>query len=181
MSGVRQLPSEELSGAEVAELRALLDFAFIHDEDGAFLDSDWDHALGGRHFLFEADGRIVSHAAVVERDIHVGGRLLRTGYVEAVGTLPAEHGRGYGTAVMRQANAWILANFELGALGTGSHGFYTRLGWQTWRGPSFVRTPEGDAPTPDDDGYIMVLATPSSPALDLDAPISCAWRVGDVW
>ena len=35
--------------------------------------------------------------------------------------------------------------------------------------------------TPDEDGYIMVLRTPSSPAMDLDAAISCAWRLGDVW
>jgi aminoglycoside 2'-N-acetyltransferase I len=75
----------------------------------------------------------------------------------------------------------IRERFELGALGTGEHGFYTRLGWRTWLGPSSVITPDGERPTPEDDGYIMVLPTPSSPPLDLTAPIACEWRRGDVW
>ena len=66
-------------------------------------------------------------------------------------------------------------------LGTGRHRFYERLGWQTWRGPTSVRAPEGMQRTPDEDGYILVLTTPSSPPLDPAAPISCDWRVGDVW
>ena len=38
--------------------------------------------------LLEIDGQIVAHAAVVEREIHIGDRTLRTGYVEAVATAP---------------------------------------------------------------------------------------------
>lgn len=47
--------------------------------------------------------------------------------------------------------------------------------------PSFVRTVDGTRRTPDEDGYILVLATPLSPTLALAAPISCDWRPGDVW
>ena len=54
-------------------------------------------------------------------------------------------------------------------------------GWRTWAGPTSVRTAEGTQQTPDEDGYILVLETPSSPALDLAAGISCEWRSGDVW
>ncbi len=68
---------------------------------------------------------------------------------------------------MRDVSGYIVDRFELGALGTGVHGFYERLGWRTWTGPSTVRMPDGDRPTPDDDGYLMVLATPSTP------PIAC--------
>lgn len=82
---------------------------------------------------------------------------------------------------MRDVGAYITERFELGALGTGSHGFYERLGWATWRGPAFVRTAEGERRTPDEEGYIMVLRTPSTPTLDLAARISCDWRPGDVW
>ena len=82
---------------------------------------------------------------------------------------------------MAEVDAIIRDEFELGVLGTGSHAFYERLGWQTWRGPSFVRTPDGPQPTPDDDGYLMVLETPRTRPLDLDASISCGWRPGDVW
>jgi hypothetical protein len=44
-----------------------------------------------------------------------------------------------------------------------------------------VRTPDGERPTPDDDGYIMVLETPTTPPLDLAAQITCEERPGDVW
>jgi aminoglycoside 2'-N-acetyltransferase I len=144
-------------------------------------EDDWKHALGGTHFILELDGRIVAHASVVERELRVGGRTLRTGYVEAVATTPDRQGKGLGSLLMDDVTAWIRDRFELGALGTGRHSFYERLGWRTWAGPSSVRTPNGDRQTPDDDGYILVLATPSSPALDLSAPICCDWRAGDVW
>lgn len=177
---LRSLPTAALSATELAALRALMDEAFAGDEHGGFDDDDWDHALGGTHVLAEEDGRIVGHAAVVERDIRVAGRPLRTGYVEAVATAVDRQGGGIGTAVMREV-ATHLAGYELGALGTGSHGFYHRLGWETWRGPSSVRSEAGEAATPEEDGYILVLRTPRSPPLDLDEPISCEWRPGDAW
>ena len=84
---------------------------------------------------------------------------------------------------MRDVDAYLDDHYALGLLGTGSHHFYERLGWQTWRGPSSVRgKKEGETPTPDDDGYLMALRTGSSPPdLDPDAPISCDWRPGEVW
>jgi aminoglycoside 2'-N-acetyltransferase I len=78
-------------------------------------------------------------------------------------------------------NDVIRTGFELGALGTGVHAFYERLGWITWRGPASVRTETGIIRTPDEDGYILVLPTPTSPPLDPTVPISCEWRAGDVW
>jgi aminoglycoside 2'-N-acetyltransferase I len=177
---LRQVPTAVLMSAEVDEIRAILFAAFGDDPEEAFTEHDWDHALGGTHVVADLGGRIVAHASVVPREIHVGGRPLATGYVEAVAVQPGEQGRGLGTAVMRVA-AEIVAGYELGALGTGERGFYERLGWRTWLGPSSVRTDDGERATPDDDGYLMVLATPTSPPLDLDAPISCEWRPGDVW
>lgn len=164
----------------MAAIRAILWAAFPPGEEG-FTEDDWQHALGGTHFLLEIDGAIAAHGSVVERELHVGGVPLRTGYVEAVATDPARQGRGLGTRLMTDVNAHIRAEFEVGALGTGSHHFYERLGWMTWQGPSSVRTAHGLERTPDEDGYILVLATPASPALDLHAPISCEWRPGDVW
>ena len=177
---IRSLATGQLTPAEVAALQGLMAEAFAADEHGGFTDDDWAHALGGIHVLADDGGRIVSHASVVARDIHVGGRPLRTGYVEAVATAVDRQGHGIGTAVMRTV-ASHLDTYELGALGTGSHGFYERLGWVTWRGPSSVRTTDGERPTPEEDGYIMVLRTPLTPPLDLDAPISCEWRPGDAW
>ena len=178
---LRELRSDELTDAEVREIRDLMDAAFAGDEHGGFAEDDWQHAIGGRHFVLERAGEILAHASVVPREIRIDGRPLRTGYVEAVATAPAHQRTGLGTRVMHAVGDHIAAAYELGALGTGSHGFYERLGWRTWEGPSSVRTANGERPTPNEDGYIMVLATPASPPLDPGLPISCEWRPGDVW
>ena len=178
---LRRLRTIELTPAEVVEIRRLLDAAFWDDEEERFTQSDWDHSVGGVHFVLDDDGPIVSHASVVERELHVAGRPFRTGYVEAVATAPDRQGRGFGTMVMRDATAYVRDTFELGALGTGEQGFYARLGWTVWPGPSSVRTDEAERRTPDEDGYIMVLLTPASVDVDPAAGISCEWRPGDVW
>lgn len=177
---VRRVTTDDLTPTEVSALRALLWAAFPPGEEG-FTEDDWEHALGGMHFLVDDDGGIAAHASVVERELHVAGRPVRTGYVEAVATTPGSQGRGLGSLVMRDVTAYVRDGYELGALGTGLHGFYERLGWETWRGPTSVRTDRGEQRTPDEDGYILVLRTPTSPELDLTAPISCEWRIGDVW
>ena len=177
---LRRIATGELTATEVEAIRTVLWAAFGDDPEGAMTEHDWQHALGGIHVVAEADGPIVAHASVVPRELHIADRPLRTGYVEAVGVEPGRQGSGIGTAVMREVAA-IVEPYELGALGTAQHHFYERLGWRTWRGPSSVRTPSGERPTPDEDGYIMVLATETSPALDFDAPISCDWRSGDAW
>jgi aminoglycoside 2'-N-acetyltransferase I len=179
-SRLRQLPTDALAADELGTIRALMDTAF-GTGDEAFNDDDWAHALGGQHFVLDLDGQILSHASVVERVLEIGGRPYRTGYVEAVATAPNLQGQGHGSIVMEAATEHIRETFELGALGTGRHAFYQRLGWQTWLGPAFVRGPEGPQRTPDDEGYILVLRTPSSPPFELIEPISCDWRPGDVW
>jgi aminoglycoside 2'-N-acetyltransferase I len=178
---LRRLPTHQITESDIAALRELLWAAFATDVDGEFTEDDWQHALGGVHFVLEVGGMIQGHAAVVERELHVANMPLRTGYVEAVAITPGRQRSGLGTVVMAEVSRHVAGEYELGALGTGSQAFYERLGWQTWRGPSSVRTAHGEVPTPADDGYIMVLPTPRSPALDFDAPISCEWRAGDVW
>jgi aminoglycoside 2'-N-acetyltransferase I len=178
---LRRVPTDELSETDVAAVRAILWAAFA-DDDGGMTEEDWDHARGGVHVLAEQAGRIVAHAAVVERDIRIAGRPVRTGYVEAVAVDPGLQRSGLGSAVMGDVAAIIIGEFELGALGTGSPEFYERLGWRRWRGPTSVRTDDGERMTPDEDGGILVLETSRTPGpLDLDAPISCEWRPGDVW
>lgn len=180
MTVVRRVTSDDLRPHELDALRALFEAAWT-DEDDRFSDEDWDHTLGGIHFVIEEDGRIVSHASVVERELHTGRHRLGTGYVEAVATEPSHQRHGLSTAVMREAGTYIDRTFQLGALGTGLHAFYERLGWIVWKGPTAVRTDARIVPTPEEDGYVLVRLTPSSPDSDLSAPISCEWRAGDVW
>lgn len=178
---IRRLPTAQLTAAEIDAIHELLRAAFEGDEHGGFTEEDWQHSVGGQHFLLEVDGKIIAHASVVQRELNVGGTPIRTGYVEAVATAPGHQRKGYGTAVMSAVERHLTENFDLGALGTGSQAFYVRLGWQIWRGPTYVRTRTGTQRTADEDGYILILATPTSPALDLSDPISCEWRPGDVW
>src|SRR5258708_39864412 len=91
---LRRLGTDELKPAEVDALRRLLTIAFGDDEEDRFSDEDWQHATGGTHFVLEIDGVPVTHASVVEREIHVDGRPPRTGYVEAGAPLPERPGAG---------------------------------------------------------------------------------------
>jgi aminoglycoside 2'-N-acetyltransferase I len=177
---VTLVPTGALTAAAKSAIRTLL-WAAFDDPDDAMTEDDWQHALGGVHFVAEADGEIVAYASVSERALEVDGRPVRSGYVEAVATAVGHQGRGIGSQVMREVNAYIRDRFELGALGTGRHRFYERLGWLTWKGPTSVRTADGPRRAPDEDGYILVLPTPTSPELNLAAPISCDQRPGDSW
>jgi aminoglycoside 2'-N-acetyltransferase I len=178
---LRRVPTAGLTTAETTAIRAMLEAAFGSDDEERFGKDDWDHAVGGVHFVLDVDGEVVGHASVVERVLHVGDHPLRTGYVEAVASAIGHQGAGFGSLLIADVNDYVRDGFELGALGTGRHHFYERLGWLIWKGPSSVRTSDGTHRTPDEDGFILVLPTPSSPPLDVTAPISCDWRPGDVW
>jgi aminoglycoside 2'-N-acetyltransferase I len=178
---IRLVPSDELRPDEEAALRELFDEAWSDDEEGGFTEQDWGHAVGGVHVIAEADGRKVAHASVVERELHTAGHHLPTGYVEAVATRPSHQRQGLGSLVIGAAGELIDRTYRLGALATGVVGFYEKLGWVAWRGPTSVRTDAGLVRTADEDGNVFVRLTPTSPELDLAAPISCEWRPGDVW
>jgi aminoglycoside 2'-N-acetyltransferase I len=127
------------------------------------------------------DGGVVSHAAVVPRELDVGGRPVDAGYVEAVATAPARQGEGLGTMAMQQLGSVLREHHEMGALSTGAHAFYERLGWERWRGPTSVRRGGGLERTPDEDDGVMVLRYGPSATLDLRASLSCEERAGDDW
>ena len=84
---------------------------------------------------------------------------------------------------MAQLGEFLAPRFELGALSAATriHGFYGRLGWKPWRGPTAVIVEGALEPTPQDDGGVLILETPTTGALDLDATLACDWREGDVW
>jgi aminoglycoside 2'-N-acetyltransferase I len=178
---IRRLSTSEVDRADLVAARTLLISAFGPTLEERFTTTDWDHSLGGTHFLADIDGSIVAHASVIERQIEIGGLPLRTGYVEAVAVAPGRQGQGIGSTLMEDVDAFIDERFELGVLGTGRIAFYERLGWTPWQGQAFVRTPSGLKRTPDEEGFILVRSTPTTPSLDRGASISCDWRPGDVW
>jgi aminoglycoside 2'-N-acetyltransferase I len=164
----------DLAGPELAEIRALLDAAFVD-----FSDHDWEHGLGGQHGLVRVSGVLVAHGALVQRRVLVGGRSLRAGYVEAVAVHPDHRRQGHAATVMAALEELAPA-YDLLALSASEAGvpLYEARGWQPWRGPTSVLGPNGPEPTPDDDGSVYVLGGQD---VDRDAPIACDWREGDVW
>ncbi len=79
------------------------------------------------------------------------------------------------TALERLAPAYDLLALSASDAGVP---FYEARGWSLWRGPTSVISPEGVVPTPDDDGAVYVLGGTD---IDLDGPLACDWRDGDVW
>ncbi len=158
-------------------LEQLWDAAF----DGDFDVTDAEHAFGGVHAILLASGVPIAHASVVPRDIRIGVRTFRCGYVEGVAVAPTEQGHGHGTCVMGLLATVLRERYEIGALGTGEHAFYERLGWERWQGPSYVLTGSGPIRSEEEDDGIMVLRLEASADVDLAEPITCEDRPGDAW
>ena len=142
--------------------------AAVIDLCNAANDTDAFHELfelipsGGTHALVYRDEQLVSHAVVTTRWAQPEGcPILRTGYLDAVATLPAEQGRGHASAALRRL-AVALQAWQIGCLQTDVSGFYQRLGWELWRGPLAGRGEDGPIPTPDQTG-VMILRVPSTP------------------
>jgi aminoglycoside 2'-N-acetyltransferase I len=177
---LRTAASESLDEDVREVLRELWRAAF-----GDFAPEDEEHAWGGLHVLALDAGRVVSHACVVPRTLLVDGEEYAAGYVEAVATLPSRQGQGLGTEVMRLLDSRLAERYELGALSTGVHEFYEQLGWERWRGPSYVLRQVGEEAvldrTEEEDDGLMVLRTSHSSGLDLTAAIVCHERPGDDW
>lgn len=175
---VRRVLTPDLTAADLAELLDLLQACW---PEGDFTADDAAHAMGGLHWLAEVRGRIVGHASVVPRTLEVDGVPMSTGYVEAVATHPDCRRRGVASRLMALASRHIAETFELGALSTDIHPVYERVGWERWRGPTYVRTPAGPMRTPDEDEGIMILRTRRTPSLAGTEALSCEWRAGDAW
>ena len=182
MTGVlRVAQTEDLQPEELSSLTALCEAAF-----GEPFERAWQQVGPGIHVFAEAEGRAIAHAMVIDRRLYLGHEpdlALDVGYVEHVASLPELQGGGHGTRVMREIGRIIGDEYVLGALATGSSGFYQRLGWQTWQGPTFVRMPDGErVRSAEEDGNVMVLRTSRTPMpLDLAGPVAVDWRAEDPW
>lgn len=169
---------DDLPPTLLAAVRRMVWAAF---GDGGFAEEDWQHTFGGRRVL-ALDGEVpVGHAAVVPRLLQVGGRPVRTGYVEGVATAPDRHGTGVGSSVMTAAADIVRADYEMGALSTSRQTFYGRLGWERWLGATYVRDGANLVRTAEEDDGVMVLRHGVSADVDLTADLSCEARTGDDW
>lgn len=138
--------------------------------------ADFFAALPGAvHLLLYEDDLLASHVCWVERRLQQAGREpVRTAYVEAVATEPGMQGKGYATRLMQELAERIQV-YPFAFLSPADTTLYTRLGWLPWRGPLFVRTPNGLEAAPDEHAlYLPTHATPEW--LNPDDPLSCEWR-----
>lgn len=175
------LHTDELGADLTGDLIALCEAAF-----GEPFAAAWEQVGPGLHVIAEMAGQPVAHAQIVDRRLYQGHEAdlaMDVGYVESVATRPDAQRRGHATAVMRRVGEIIAEEYAMGGLATGNNAFYERLGWETWRGPVGVRMPDGErVHDPGEDGHVMVLRTPRSPAdLSLDAPVFVDWRAGNPW
>jgi aminoglycoside 2'-N-acetyltransferase I len=179
MTQLRTATTAELTPRELEALRVMVHGVF----GDRFDEHDWGHTLGGTHVVVVEDGEPVAHGAVVPRVLVAGGRERSTGYVEGVATRGDRRGLGLATAVMREVGRIVQREYELGALSDGSRipGFYQRLGWEAWRGPTFVAGADGPVRTAEDDGSVLVLRTRVTAGLEPTGALVCDWRPGDVW
>jgi aminoglycoside 2'-N-acetyltransferase I len=166
---------QDFSESEYAEMLALCSQAFRRDYSPVFkLFQDTTHIFG------RYDGQLVTHALWITRWLQIGtSPPLRTAYIEALATELNHRKKGFASEIMKRVTREIQ-DFDIGALSTGSPDFYTRLGWQLWCGPLFIRTEKGLMPTPNEHG-VMVLLLPRTPPLDIDVPLSAEWRKGELW
>lgn len=136
---------------------------------------------GGRHVLAQMGAELVSHAVVTTRWVQPDGHEpLKTAYVDAVSTTPAQQGSGFASATMRTL-AGSIDDYVIGCLQTDIPGFYERLGWELWRGPLGGRAEDGTViPTPQQHG-VMILRTGRTPALDLDSLLTVEQQPSRIW
>jgi aminoglycoside 2'-N-acetyltransferase I len=178
MFRILTITTDELGAVGATQLLMLFMAAW---PDGGFTGDDFAHAMGGRHYIAESDGRIVAHAALIERRLEADTKPLRTGYVEGVATLPEWQGRGLATRLMTDLSSYIRENFELGALSASDPRLYARLGWLPWEGQLAIRTPTGLVPSDPAEENIMILRTVLTPRLPMRPTLTCDRRRGDSW
>ncbi|QEU78606.1 GNAT family N-acetyltransferase [Streptomyces subrutilus] len=169
----------ELTGGELAEVRALLDGAF----GGRFAEEDFEHALGGVHVLVRsAGGELVAHGSVVQRRAVHRGRALRTGYVEAVAVRADRRRQGLGGRVMDGLERVIGGAYLLGALSASADGagLYAGRGWQVWAGELGTLGPGGPVRLAEEEGTTYVWAPPGAALPDPAGRLDFDWRNGDV-
>jgi aminoglycoside 2'-N-acetyltransferase I len=167
--------ANDLTPAQRAEIIALCARAYAEPFD------EWFDVLpGSTHVCARVGRELVSHAAWVTRWLQPEGLpLLRTAYVEAVATAPEHQHQGFASAVLRELAANI-ADYDLGSLSPSDAAFYERLGWESWRGPTAIRLPEGGLlDTTGED--VMILRLFRTPALDLNSRLTAEWRRAELW
>ncbi|MFC4611637.1 GNAT family N-acetyltransferase [Streptomyces maoxianensis] len=175
---LRAAHTYQLSAAELAEIRALMDEAF----EGDFSDEDWGHSLGGLHALVRDEKGIAAHGSAIMRRVLHGGRSYRIGYIEAMAVRPDRRRQGLGSRVMAELERVVDGAYEFGALSASDDGaqLYRARGWQLWQGPIEALGPDGVVHLPDEEDSTYLRPAAGRPLPQPPAALLFDWRDGDV-
>jgi GNAT superfamily N-acetyltransferase len=108
--------------------------------------SDFD-----RRALVRVHGQVVSHVGISQRVITAGGKPVRLGGIGAVATLPSWRGKGFATAAVKAAVAFLCHRqfkYVLLVCTQDVVPFYRDLGWQVVDGPVLFDQPRGKTTWP---------------------------------
>ena len=84
------------------------------------------------------DGKIVSYVRVSDRSMYIEEAVVKLGGIGMVVTSPKHRGRGYASALLRDAIAYMEAqNYDLSLLFTTIQPFYMPLGWAAFPQTTF--------------------------------------------
>lgn len=159
-----------------SSIRDLLDLAY----EGDFSSEDWEHTLGGQHFIGFLENTIIAHGAVVPRPMTINGTNLTVGYVEAIAVLPSQWRHGFGTQLMKVVTQFCHNNYEISMLSTDENQFYERVGWTQFQGESFVKKSDMEVRTAEEDESLMFLPGKKSEITQIQRAM-CDARSGDSW
>ena len=159
-----------------SSIRDLLDLAY----EGDFSSEDWEHTLGGQHFIGFLENTIIAHGAVVPRPMTINGTNLTVGYVEAIAVLPSQWRHGFGTQLMKVVTQFCHDNYEISMLSTDENQFYERVGWTQFQGESFVKKSDMEVRTAEEDESLMFLPGKKSEITQIQRAM-CDARSGDSW
>lgn len=100
--------------------------------------------------VWDDDDRLVSHVGMLTRATTVNGVPTTVGGIGGVKTHPDARGRGYASAALRTATAFLADEcgvaFALLVCLPPTVAYYERLGWQEFRGTLLIAQPGGTIP-----------------------------------
>jgi len=175
---LKVMKTKELNTDMRVQIISLCEDAHGADFSKLFEYLPWD----GLHVIGYYQETMVAHAVRTTRWAQPEGLPpLKTAYIDAVSTRVEMQGRGIGSAVMRRIVAEaVQEDYHICVLETDKPRFYTRLGWEIWRGPLAGRSKNGLVPTPEAQGHVLVMRLPRAPAMDLTGLLTIEDQ-GRIW
>ena len=148
--------------------------------EGDFSEEDWRHTFGGARFLGTVNSEIVSHGAVVPREILINDQRFLVGYLEGIAVASKVQGQGIGSQLLSTISEFCASQYQLSMLSTDEFDFYQKFGWKQFNGESGVLIDHQVILTPDEDEGLMYLIG-NEGLLEVIHSAYCDSRDGDHW